>query len=54
MGSAGWGVGGELEQREELTAVTGGPRRYPSVQDAGFLTVSFRDLSWALRPQNLM
>lgn len=28
--------------------------RYPSVEDDGILTVSFRDLRWAVRTQNLI
>lgn len=34
--------------------MTEGLHMSPSVGDGGFLTVSFRDLSWAVRPQNLI
>lgn len=43
------GAGGKMEQTEKFTAMMGGPCRYPSVKDDGFLPDSFRDLSWAVR-----
>lgn len=42
------GEGGRGVQRKEFAVVMGGPS---SVEGNNFLTVSFMDLSWAIRPQ---